>query len=198
MKPPTKIILATHNRGKVKEISALLSDADVLVESLREFPEFHLSEEIGSTYLENARAKANEVANYTKCWSLADDSGLEVEALWGKPGVHSARFAGKSASNEDNIQKLLKEIENKKNRKATFRCVLVLAHPDGREMIAEGELEGWISEKPRGNHGFGYDPIFLLTPDGPALAEISEEKKNRVSHRGRALKKLRKILSRLT
>ncbi len=194
MERPTKIVLATHNEGKLKEISAVLSDWTI--SSLKEFPEFCLSEETGNSYLENARAKAHEVAKYTGEWALADDSGLEVEALQGRPGIYSARYAGIGATDQKNIQKLLKELQGVKidQRNAAFRCVLVLAHSNGREIVAEGELKGWISQEPRGDRGFGYDPIFLLAPNGPALAEIFPGEKNQISHRGKALRRLKENL----
>lgn len=194
-----KIVLATRNLGKLREIQSILSDLPLQLQSLSEYPDAPEAQETGSTYLENAREKARLVAEYTGHWALADDSGLEVEALGWKPGLHSARFAGPNASDSDNIQKLLREFpRNADSKRAVFRCILVLRNRDGREFSTEGALWGVICSSPSGTDGFGYDPIFYLSDRKKTLAELSAEEKNKISHRTQALEKmkphLRKIL----
>lgn len=192
-----KLVVATRNAGKWREIQAILQAPGLEILSLREFPNCPEVVEDGATYLENARKKARAVAEHCGDWALADDSGLEVDALWGRPGVHSARYAGEGAGDAENLQKLLRETAavEATRRGACFRCVLVLRHPDGREFSTEGELRGNLTAAPRGTGGFGYDPVFL--PDGFAqtLAELSAEEKNRISHRRRALEKMKGVLA---
>ena len=150
--------------------------------------------EDGDTFFENAMKKARTVAEVTGLMALADDSGLEVDALNGAPGVRSARFAGPEASDADNNRKLLRELRDVPDgkRSSRFRCVMVLYHPSGRWISAEGSCEGMITQKPRGNSGFGYDPIFFVPEMGKTMAQIGPEEKNRISHRGGALRELKK------
>lgn len=194
-----KIVLATRNEGKIREIKKILEDLPVAVVSLAEFPPFPEVEEPHDTYLENAREKARAVARHCGTWALADDSGLEVEALGGRPGVLSARYAGENVTYADNNQKLLKELDGipPYKRKAVFRCCMVLKHPDGRECSSEGELWGTITMKPRGEGGFGYDPVFEIPTSYKTLAELSLEEKNRISHRTRALRKMKEHIGEL-
>ncbi len=161
--------------------------------TLNDFPGMPDVAENGASFFENALLKARFVSEWTGKTSLADDSGLEVEALGGKPGILSARYSGKDATDRKNIQRVLGELKGlpAERRKAAFRCVLILYYPDGRYENFEGVLQGIISDEPRGNHGFGYDPIFIVPEFGRTAAEIPPELKNRVSHRARALQKLK-------
>lgn len=185
MKP--EVVLATHNSGKLKEFQLLLSDAPF---TLTAYP--HNGEivaETGTTYLENARLKAHEVALKTGLWALADDSGVEVDALGGLPGLHSARFVGTDPW--ENSKEILVRLMSRpmSERTARMRAVLCLASPDGSDLWAEGVLDGVILGWPRGRTGFGVDPIFSV--DGVhALAEMTPEDKNRISHRARAVQAL--------
>lgn len=192
-----KILVATKNPGKFREIKGFLEDTGIEILGLDAFPGVQVPEEDGETYLENALKKAKAVAGQTGLMTLADDSGLEVEVLGGKPGVHSARFAGPSASDEENNRKLLHMLKGVplERRKATFRCILVLVAPQGGLLeVAEGVVEGLILPTPRGEMGFGYDPLFLIPELGKTLAELPLEVKNSISHRGRALMVLRERL----
>lgn len=185
-----KLVLATRNPHKVREIAELLSGAGVAVLSFREFPELPEVEEDGATLEENAVKKAATVAAATGLPSLADDTGLEVDALNGAPGVLSARYAGAGATYDDNNRKLLSALEDvpPARRTASFRCVVALAVPGRPARIVEGTTRGVILEAPRGREGFGYDPIFL--PDGHTrtYAEMDATEKNAVSHRGKAVR----------
>jgi len=190
-----KIVLATANKNKVEEIRAYLHDLPLEIFSLEHFPEISLKEE-GNTLRENALQKARMVAKKTNFWALGDDTGLFVEALEGRPGVFSSRYAGEKASYKENVQKLLEEMRDvpEKNRGAFFSCVLALTHPDGREVVVEGRLEGVIAKEQKGDKGFGYDPIFWLPDRNCTLAEVSLDEKNKISHRGRALFKMKGVL----
>ncbi len=187
------LVLATRNSGKVKELKALLSDVDLEVKSLADFPEAPKVEETGKTFFENAFQKAREIALATGHLTMADDSGLEVDALGGAPGIYSARYAGDSATDEENIQKLLEELKDTplEKRTARFRCVIVVFHPSGHWFKAEGVWEGLIAPRPRGEGGFGYDPVFLIPELGKTAAEIPLELKNKLSHRARALAEMK-------
>lgn len=193
---PRRIVIATQNLGKLREIREILSDWPVEWETLRGYPGCPEALESAPDYLNNAREKASLAAEYCAEWALADDSGLEVEALDGAPGVRSARYAGEKASDAENFQKLIEELASRSatNRKAAFRCTLVLRHPDGRELIGEGELRGHIAELPRGDGGFGYDPIFIPEGFDRSLAELSPQEKNSLSHRRQALRSLTEAL----
>jgi XTP/dITP diphosphohydrolase len=195
------LVMATRNSGKVREMAALLRDLGVRLLSLNDFPEVPEIPEEGATFAENAAAKAQAVARLTGLPALADDSGLEVEALGGRPGVFSARYAqdrtaGRVPSDEDNWRKLLDELREvpREKRRARFVCEIALAWPDGRLMTTQGELVGAIALEPRGNRGFGYDPVFFAPEYQATVAELDLAVKNRVSHRGQALQKLKEIL----
>lgn len=190
-----KIVLATANKHKIEEIKAYLKGLSCEILSLENFPEVLLKEE-GKTLRENALQKARITAKETGCWALGDDTGLFVEALEGRPGIFSSRYAGEKATYKENWEKLLGEMQNvaENNRGAFFSCVLALVHQDGREVVVEGRLEGLITTTPRGDRGFGYDPVFFLPDRGCTLAEISLGEKNKISHRGRALFKMRGVI----
>ena len=190
-----KLVLATANQHKVEEIKNYLKGLPLDILYLENFPEVVLKEE-GKTLRENALQKARTAAQKTKLWALGDDTGLFVEALEGRPGVFSSRYAGEQANYKENTKKLLMEMRDvpEKNRDAYFSCVLALVHSDGREVVVEGRLEGMITKEPRGDKGFGYDPVFWLPDRGCTLAEISLEEKNKISHRGRALFKMKGVL----
>ena len=183
---PTKIVLASGNAGKLREIKRILADLGVEIIAQSELGVSD-ADETGGTFVENALIKARHAAVATGLPAIADDSGLVVEALDGAPGVKSARYAGENAGDQDNINKLLKELEGKSNRQAAFKCVLSIAVPSGPALTYEGRCEGEIALQPRGHKGFGYDPVFYYPAYGKTFAEISGTEKNRVSHRGRAL-----------
>lgn len=188
------IVLATHNKGKVAEIGAILSNLqpDLEVVGLDAFPEIGDIPETGNTFEANALQKAEAVTRATGLTALADDSGLEVDALHGAPGVMSARYSGENATDETNNQKLLKALQDvpEGQRRARFKCVLVVLTPEGRKLTAQGTWEGEIARAPRGDGGFGYDPLFVDPELGRTSAELSSQEKNARSHRGRALKSL--------
>ena len=193
------MVVATKNPGKLREIREILG-SEVRLLSLADFPDVGDIVEDGRTFEANAIKKALSVALRTGKASLADDSGLEVDALDGAPGVFSARFAGVKATDEQNNGKLLRLLEDTPDAKRTarFRCVIAVGRPDGTVRTAGGTAEGRILRSPRGTGGFGYDPLFLATSVGRTFAELTPEEKNRLSHRGSALKSaillLRKIL----
>ncbi len=189
-----EVVLATGNKGKIREFSGLLEGLFEKVLSLNDLGSPPEITEDGLTFRDNALKKARVIAAYSGKPALADDSGLEVEALGGRPGVYSARYAGEGATDRDNIVKLLLELGNAGNRKARFVCVLALVTPDGREITAEGQCEGVILNEPRGRGGFGYDPVFFLPEHGKTMAEIPAELKNKISHRARACEFLREVL----
>lgn len=174
----------------------MLAGLGINVLSLEDFPDIPEIAEDGETFLDNALKKARAVAELTGETVLADDSGLEVEALKGAPGVHSSRYAGDGADDAKNITKLLAELREVPpgERKAAFRCVLVLYQPGGRWETFEGRWEGEIAQAPAGEGGFGYDPVFYLPESGLTVAELSAESKNRLSHRARAFEKLKERL----
>ena len=184
-----QIVLATHNKGKMSEINNLLSSSyEVLTLDL--FPDIKVIPETGKTLKENAFIKARTVFEMTGLPSLADDTGLEVEALGGEPGVFSARYAGEQASYQDNCEKLLKNMMRvpKEDREAKFRTVIAYKD-DNRELSCDGSVKGEIAQSPKGSFGFGYDSVFYYPPLEKTFAELSEEEKNSISHRGRALRK---------
>jgi XTP/dITP diphosphohydrolase len=191
-----KLVLATRNRHKVAELSRMLADLGLELLSCRDFPDLPEVVEDGATLRENAVKKALEVSRATGVAALADDTGLEVEKLGGAPGVFSARYAGPDATYDDNNRKLLKELAGvpASGRRATFRCVVALVVPGQDAVTAEGRTGGTILDRPRGQGGFGYDPVFL--PDGHELtyAEMAGGEKNAVSHRGKALRAARELL----
>lgn len=179
--------MASKNPDKVTEIEAVLGGSGLAVEIVRglDWPDVP---ETGETLEENALLKARAVVEATGLPVIADDTGLEVDALSGAPGVRTARFAGPGATYQENVAHMLRSLEGSQQRSARFRTVVALVFPDGVEIVAEGSIEGQITEEPRGNTGFGYDPIFEV--DGLTLAEMSMEDKNRLSHRARALNAL--------
>jgi XTP/dITP diphosphohydrolase len=184
------LILATRNKGKSAEIKDALRGFPVLIKDLNDFGPIPDPVEDGKTFEENAYKKASFTARVLGLPALADDSGLEVEALAGAPGVYSARYSGPLATDFDNNAKLLRELNGKENRKARFCCVLSLAVPSGPALTYEASCEGVILDAPRGDKGFGYDPLFLYPLLGKTFAEMDMEEKLSVSHRGRALREL--------
>jgi XTP/dITP diphosphohydrolase len=193
---PVELVLATFNAGKIRELSALLAAPGRRLRSLAEFPGASAPEETGTTLLENARLKADAAVRLTGLPAIADDTALEVDALNGAPGVHSARYAGDGARDADNVALLLERLAAVPpgRRAARFRTVCVASFPDGRQRIGIGVLEGAIATAPRGTNGFGYDPVFEL-PDGKTLAELDEASKNALSHRARAARALAEQLT---
>jgi XTP/dITP diphosphohydrolase len=191
-----EVVLATRNHGKIREMTMVLEDEGIQVYSLNDFPGVTEVLEDGATFRENALKKARQVARLTGKLTVADDSGLEVSGLDGKPGVLSARYAGEGATDGENNEKLLEALEGlpKKKREASFRCVLALVDPSGGETVIEDECRGMILTERRGNRGFGYDPVFFFPPLDKTFAELTEAEKNRVSHRGKALRRLKEIL----
>ncbi len=182
------VALASRNAGKLRELRALVGDRLELIAQPESAPEVV---EDGDSYLANARLKAHAIAGLVGGWALADDSGLEVDALDGCPGIHSARYGGEGLDDRQRYERLLAEMEGVTERAARFRCTLVLAHPDGRECAADGTLEGEIALLPAGDGGFGYDPIFAATPlGGRILADVAREEKAAVSHRAAAMQAL--------
>ncbi len=195
-----KLLIATNNPGKVREYQELLADLPVPVEITFPAQEGLMLEvdESGETFGENARIKAISYARVSGRLTLADDSGLEVDALDGAPGVHSARYAGPNASDADRYRKLLDALAQVPpgQRSARFRCVVALALPDGTTHTADGTCQGEIGFAPRGGHGFGYDPIFIVEGHGGrTMAELPPDLKNQISHRARAVMNLRPTLS---
>lgn len=194
-----KLVLATKNLGKVREMAGLLEPHGIELVSLQDFPGIGEIEEDGGTFRENAIKKASVTCEQTGLMALADDSGLEVDHLDGAPGVHSARFAGESKDDTANNTKLLDLLEDvpAEGRTARFRCVIAIAVPGGWVYTAEGACEGVIIGEPRGDGGFGYDPLFYLPEYGKTFAELDLETKNQISHRGKALAGALDILSEL-
>jgi XTP/dITP diphosphohydrolase len=202
-----QVVLATRNKGKIVEFERLLSElaSDIHVLGLSDFPDMPDVEESGTTLQENALLKSRAIAAFTSLPSLADDSGLFVSALGGDPGVYSARWAGAHGDDEANTEKVLgqmralAQLDPNLDRSASFKCVIALSFPKGhaqagRDFIEQGEMPGALIESPRGDHGFGYDPIFI--PSGLTLtsAELSAEQKDSISHRGRAMRQIAPIL----
>lgn len=187
----TILILATTNKNKVKEFQEMLKDFPIEIRSLADFGPLPEAIEDGATFDENAYKKAIHTAKILGFPAIADDSGLAVEALNGAPGVYSARYAGENATDAENVDKLLHEMQGTKNRKAAFHCVLSIAVPSGPALTYEGTCEGTLLEERRGESGFGYDPIFYFEDLGKTFAECSMEEKNKVSHRGKALADLK-------
>lgn len=190
-----KIILATHNRDKEKELQKSLEGLNVKICSLFDFPNIGEIEETGTTLLENSLLKARTVFDITGIPTTADDTGLEVDYLDGAPGVYSARYAGNNVSYQDNVDKLLIELDGVPHERRTARFRTVVTYIDkNEELWTEGYIDGIISETIIGDRGFGYDPVFFVPHKGKTFAELSSDEKNKISHRGIALRKLRKIL----
>jgi XTP/dITP diphosphohydrolase len=185
------LVIATRNPGKTAEIRGLLKDFSINIKNIDDFGPIPPIDEDGDTFDENAYKKASFVSKVLGLPALADDSGLVVDALDGAPGVHSARYAGDNATDEQRCIKLLKEMKGKTNRKAAFECVISIAVPIGPALTYEGRCEGLIAEVSSGDNGFGYDPVFYYPPLKKTFAEITREEKSRVSHRGKALRELK-------
>ena len=190
------IVLATRNRHKGAEVAALLDGLGFTIRTLDEFPHAPEVVEDGATCEANAVKKAKEIAAATGLPAVADDTGLELDALGGRPGVYAARYAGEGATYEDNCRKLIQELAGVPTgqRTARFLTVAALALPSEGVRIATGELRGTITEAPVGSKGFGYDPVFFVTELGKTLAELSSEDKNRISHRAKAFAQVRQLL----
>ena len=190
-----KLVIATHNSDKEKELKFVLDDFPVEVMSLDQFPEIGEIEETGSTLYENAKLKAVTVNKITNMPCLGDDTGLEVDALNGAPGVYSSRYAGENVSYENNVTKLLRELRSTPSDKRTARFRTIIFYTDGdRELYTQGEIQGVITENPRGTNGFGYDPVFYIPEVKKTMAELTSAEKNKLSHRGQAMRKFRKLL----
>jgi XTP/dITP diphosphohydrolase len=185
------LVIATRNKGKTKEIKDLLKDFPVDIKDIDDFGPIPHLEEDGDTFDENAYKKASFAARILGFPALADDSGLTVEALKGAPGIHSARYAGENATDEQLYLKLLSEMEGMSNRKAAFECVISIAVPTSPALTYEARCEGLITQVPAGSKGFGYDPIFYYPPYKKTFAELTRQEKNRVSHRGKAFAELK-------
>ncbi len=195
-----KIVLATNNPHKSQEIKNILSDLKAEILSLKDFPPYRIPEETGKTFEENALIKAREAFKHTQTISLADDSGLEVDALDRSPGIMSARFAGPGCTYKDNNTKLLnlmKDVPDEK-RGATFRCVVAIVFNLDKIKIVEGKVRGFITKTEMGEGGFGYDPLFYYPPLGKTFAQLKPDEKNKVSHRSTAFKKAQEILEEFT
>lgn len=192
-----RIVVATRNRGKLQELSTMLGPLGVEVKSLEDYPGVAEVVEDGETFAENAIKKARAMVGATGEIALADDSGLEVDCLGGAPGVHSARFAGEGKDDRKNNQKLLDLIKDvpREKRGAGFRCVVALALPGGPVYTAEGVCRGVIGDRPSGEGGFGYDPLFMVPELGKTFAELDLATKNAISHRGRAFALAREIIA---
>lgn len=191
-----EIVLATRNPGKVNEIRNILKSPDIRILTLEDFPGCPEVVEDGATLEDNAVKKARVVSEFTGKTALSDDSGLEVEALNGAPGVISARFAGENCSYDDNNNKLLKLMKDisEQNSRARFKCVAALYSPGGQMRTVQGVCEGIIGREKRGSGGFGYDPLFIVPEYGKTFAELEQETKNKISHRAKAFIKVKDII----
>ena len=189
-----EMILATHNLDKCKELQATFIDTNIKILTLQDFPDIEEIIEDGNTLEENAFIKSKTVFNLTNIPTISDDTGLEVDALNGAPGIYSARYAGEQCSYSDNVNKLLLDMENieEKNRTATFKTVVTYVSKD-LELVAEGSVKGLITRKPYGRKGFGYDPIFYVLSENKTFAEMNINEKQKCSHRGNAIANLKKL-----
>lgn len=194
-----KLLLASSNPGKIREYRLLLGDLGYQIVTLSEQGLSKVTTESGNTYEQNAEMKATTYAKLSQLITLADDSGLEVDALHGKPGIHSARFAGKNATDADRVTKLLTMMGSIPwdRRTAHFKCVIAIATPEGELRLCQGKRHGIIAFEAKGENGFGYDPIFYLPELAKTMAELPLELKNQLSHRGQAAQKARNILNQL-
>jgi XTP/dITP diphosphohydrolase len=192
-----KLLIATHNSGKLAEYRRILADLPITVRSLQDEGITFDAEETGHTFDENARSKARLYAHASQLLTWADDSGLEVDALDGRPGVHSARYGGPDATDRQRYELLLQELASvpEPHRTARFRCVVAIAIPGGRVLTAQGCVEGTIAVQPQGSHGFGYDPVFYLPGHEATMAELPPDVKNRISHRAKAAARAKTLLS---
>jgi XTP/dITP diphosphohydrolase len=195
----SKLLLGTNNLGKIREYRSLLRGIPYEIVTLAEQGITIEVDETGESFEENARLKATALAAESGLLSLADDSGLEVDALGGKPGPRSHRFAGEGASDEDRINYLLAQLKDipADKRTARFRCVIAIAEPQGKYVLCTGECPGLITTAPRGYNGFGYDPVFYLPELGKTMAELTLEEKNGVSHRAKAAEKAREVIMKM-
>jgi XTP/dITP diphosphohydrolase len=191
-----EVIIATKNPGKAMEFEHIFSSRGIKVRTLLDFPEIPDVDETGSTFEENAILKAEAVAQALGKMVIGDDSGLIVDALEGRPGIYSARYAGEPKNDENNTDKVLSELDGlpEEKRSARFYCALAVAIPGQETMTVSGTCEGRILEERRGSNGFGYDPVFYVPEKGLAMAELSSDEKNKISHRANALKKLDAVL----
>lgn len=194
-----KLVLATGNKNKVYELQELLAGLPFALSTIDAYPGLVMPEEDQPTFAGNAALKAEAVSNYSGEIALADDSGLEVDALGGRPGVYSARYAGEEGNYAANNRLLLQELSGllPEQRAARFVCAIAITIPGDQTYIIEEDCPGVIAEEPRGEGGFGYDPLFIYEPAGLTFAEMGAEEKNKVSHRGRALKRVRDLLGKL-
>jgi len=190
-----RLVLATANRAKAEELGRLLGDVGYAIATLAAFPAVSLPPEGAASYADNAREKARAAAAGTGLVAVGDDSGLEVAALDGGPGVGSARFGGPGLDDAERVARLLAALGGARDRRARFRCLLALRAPWGAEAIVEGMVEGLLAEAPRGTGGFGYDPIFVVPATGRTFGELSTTEKDALSHRGRAVTQARPILA---
>lgn len=187
----TEIVVATHNQGKLEEFKVLLGELNITVKSLNDFPPVEEPEENGRTFAANARIKATYYAKQTGCVCLADDSGLEVQALDGAPGVRSARYAGEKATDEENNELLLNTMKFQVRRNCRYRAALCVAQPNGKILYeVDGSCDGMLLHAPLGEGGFGYDPLFWSTELHKGMGEATMQEKNKISHRAKALHKL--------
>ena len=194
-----QVIVATANAGKFQEIVTILSDLRISFLPLASIHGYTPPVEVGVTYAENAAAKAAAVAEFSGCWALADDSGLEVDALGGQPGLYSSRYLGSTATDRERNQRILELLQGMPHprRNARFQCAVAVAGPGGELTLAHGSCDGMIAEAPSGDGGFGYDPIFIVPEFASTMASLPPEVKNRVSHRARALNDIKPLLQRL-
>lgn len=194
------LIIASNNAGKIREISEALKDLPLTIQSLKDYPQIKNIPENGKTFEENALIKARVAHQITGQYVLADDSGLECDDLGGAPGVYSARYAGNGATDEQNNQKLIADIQAAHDpcRFAQYVCVLVLIDPAGKEILIKETCEGLITMTPSGSGGFGYDPYFFLPDKKRTMAELPMEEKNKISHRGKALQKVKRVIEPLS
>lgn len=189
-----KLIIASNNKNKIYEIKKILGKKFDPILSQREAGIEHETEEDGKTFTENALKKAREIAEISGCAALADDSGICAHALDGAPGIYSARFSGGHGNDEDNNNLLIQKLSDKEDKGAHYTAAIALVYPDGSSVTAEGHMYGRIIDTPRGDRGFGYDPIFVPDGEERTVAEMSDEEKNEISHRARALQNLLSIL----
>jgi XTP/dITP diphosphohydrolase len=194
-----EIIFATRNLHKIEEIKEILKDLNIKIAPMISFDKYPKTIEDGKTLEENAAKKAREAAEFFKQWTIADDSGLEVDYLNGAPGVYSARYAGEGCSYDDNNKKLLAALNGvaEEKRTAKFRTVIAISSPEGKIYFTEGKIFGTMSLRVAGISGFGYDPIFYVPEYGKTFSELGSEVKNSISHRAKALQKAKEVLKRL-
>jgi XTP/dITP diphosphohydrolase len=192
-----EIIIATKNPGKAKEFEALLTPMGFRVQSLLDYPDSIDVEETGTSFKENAILKAEAISKHYQRMTIADDSGLAIDYLGGKPGIFSARYGGPAKDDQANIKKVLEdlsEVNALEDRSARFICALALSIPDQKTKTVEGTCEGYIAKEPQGENGFGYDPIFIVKDRDETMANLPKEEKNRISHRADALKKIMEVI----